>query len=185
MLDFKIYIPKSINIVLVKKGKGLVLLFNNKNLNNFSSLKIDRNINLNYEGNVLYLKSKNKKLKSLYKTYYTLIKNKLEDSVFFYKNTISIKGAGFKIQLSKNKRFLLFLLGFSHIVYKRIPFGVNIENVDSRQNIIKFSSLDRQSLNEFLSGLQKLKRRDYYKGKGIFMGDEVVILKKPKSAEKK
>lgn len=184
MKKVKITVPQFIStIILNKNGIKSILLKNNLN-GQIIDLKIGRKINIQLKNNV-YTLFFNKKYKKFYKSFFTIMKNSIEDLIFYYKDTFFLKGSGFKVKLSKNKRYLLFLLGFSHVTYFRVPFNVFINKVNLKDNSVECFSTSRQVLYEFISKVKKLKTVNIYKGKGIFISNEKVILKKPKSLEKK
>lgn len=185
MKTITIQIPLVVEILFVQKNQKNYLLLYNKLTKKTKLVYIDRNIKFLLQNKELVFSKINYSLRALLLTTITNIKNAIDDLIFYYKDTIYVKGAGFKVQLSKNKRFLLFILGYSHISYFRLPYNVLVDAVDTKLNTITLISLCRNWLYKTIAQIKRLKRIDSYKGKGIFLKTDNIILKKPKTAEKK
>ena len=147
-----------------------------------------------FNENYLYLKYNNiffflKKNKFLITTpidekkklnlYNKLIKYKLKGILQKLKLTLILKGIGFKALIKNNN--LILKLGFSHNFLIFIPLKIEIL---IKGNKIIFLSYDYIFLNQFIFFIKNLKKVDSYKGKGIFLENEKILLKEGKKSKK-
>ena len=176
-INEKIRIPKKIYIILKKdflllKGPlGLI------NLNIINSLKffIKNNILL-LSFNDFHLKGKKKSFLNLYKS---LVKLKIKGLLQGFKLNLFLKGLGFKAFIEKNN--LNLKLGYSHLITIKIPEKIQILN---HSNKLIFSSTDWIFLTKFVHYIKNLKKPEPYKGKGLLLKNEIIILKEGKKSKK-
>ena len=69
-------------------------------------------------------------------------------------------------------------LGFSHLVFIKIPNYINI--FMPKKTLLVIKCIDDQLLKEFCSKLFSLKSPDAYKGKGILFKSQKLTLKEGK-----
>lgn len=122
-----------------------------------------------------------KKIKSLRGTTKALIKHKLiEASIIIYKK-LELHGVGYRILLddirSKDK-LLTFKLGYSHLVFFKIPLKLNIFCFSKTKLSIFGNSY--QDVNQISAKIRAKKKPEPYKGKGILYENETIILKEGK-----
>jgi len=86
-------------------------------------------------------------------------------------------GVGFRIESIENE-FMKLNLGFSHLVYIKIPKHVKIFTTKKTSLILE--CIDDHLLNEFSSKICSYKKPDVYKGKGILYKNQSIILKEGK-----
>ena len=86
-------------------------------------------------------------------------------------------GVGFRVESIEN-RVIKLKLGFSHFVYIKIPSLINIFVPKKTRLIIK--SCNDQILKEFSAKICSFKFPDVYKGKGIILKNQKLILKEGK-----
>lgn len=90
-----------------------------------------------------------------------------------------LKGIGFKVFSSDDKKNLTFKLGYSHNINLTVPKEIDeIIIVKSNQLFLKSSNLD--ILTQYCSIIKNLIPVNIYKGKGIFYKDESIKLREGK-----
>lgn len=124
--------------------------------------------------------NKKKNIKSIQGTTTALIKQILiELSITTYRK-LKLIGVGYKVFNVENhpNRLLMFKLGFSHVLYFKIPNQLNFF-------CLKFNKLFvygnfYQEVNQISSIIKYYKYPDPYKGKGILYENEKITLKEGK-----
>lgn len=176
-INEKIRIPKKIYVILksdflILKGPlGLI------NLNIINSLSFFiKNNTLLLSFNDLHLKRKKKSFLNLYKS---LVKLKIKGLLQGFKLNLFLKGLGFKAFIEKNN--LNLKLGYSHLITIKIPENIKILN---QSNKLIFSSNDWVFLTKFVHYIKNFKKPEPYKGKGLLLKNEVIILKEGKKSKK-
>lgn len=125
--------------------------------------------------------SKNQlKYKKYFFLYVSLIQNYFRGLTQPYKIHLFLKGIGFKI--SKRDQKLIFKLGYSHDIERKIPKNILVRIVDQNKLIIYGSQWDH--LTQFASQLKQLKKIEPYKGKGILLKNETILRKEGKKSKK-
>lgn len=79
---------------------------------------------------------------------------------------MSLKGLGYKINLTEQGRFLEFKLGYSHLSLVAIPKSVK---VFVSKNVLLFESYDKEVLGNFVHKIYRLRPADDYKGRGFVL----------------
>ena len=90
---------------------------------------------------------------------------------------LTFVGVGFRIEAIENE-FIKLRLGFSHLVYIKIPSHIKI--FTTKKTFLILKCIDEQLLKEFSAKICSYKKPDIYKGKGILYKNQVVILKEGK-----
>jgi large subunit ribosomal protein L6 len=130
--------------------------------------------------NISFLKKKNLTLgtkKLLYSSFFRLFQKRLLGVCLKFVARLTFVGIGFRIE-SIDNGFIKLKLGFSHLVFVRVPPYINIF-VPKKTTLI-LECIDDQLLNEFCSKIKILKSPDTYKGKGILYKNQTLILKEGK-----
>jgi len=99
--------------------------------------------------------------------------------MLFYKK-LNFVGVGYRpsfVESFENKLILL-KLGFSHLVYFKIPSNLKVFHQKRTQLFVCGNSY--HSVTQFVSSIRLLKKPEPYKGKGILYENEKVILKEGK-----
>lgn len=121
----------------------------------------------------------NKKDRSLWGTYGSLLKNMLQGVTEGFKRQLEINGVGYRVAL-KGKNLSLEV-GFSHPVEiippPHITFSVE-------KNIITVEGIDKQVVGEMAAQIRAIRKPEPYKGKGIKYTDEIIRRKAGKTAGK-
>ena len=102
----------------------------------------------------------------------------LKNIVRLYRQTLFLKGLGFKASFSEEKNILLLKLGYSHISSVVIPTERILVKVNKNSIIVE--GFDPVEVGNFAGGIRRLKFPDIYKGKGIWYKNEVKTLKELK-----
>jgi large subunit ribosomal protein L6 len=126
--------------------------------------------------NDLYLKRKKKSFLNLYKS---LIKLKIKGILQGFKLNLFLKGLGFKAFIENN--ILILKLGYSHSIDIIIPENIKIIN---QTNKLIFTSNDWLFLTKYVHQIKNFKKPEPYKGKGLLLKNETIILKEGKKSKK-
>ena len=118
--------------------------------------------------------------KSLHGLSRTLVSNMITGVTAGYSKKIQIVGVGYKVA-AKGKD-LEFALGYSHPVPFAAPAGITF-TVESPTDLI-VSGVDKQLVGEVVAKIQKLRKADPYKGKGLRLEGERVRRKAGKAGKK-
>lgn len=89
-------------------------------------------------------------------------------------------GVGFKatIERSEEETRLVMKLGYSHDVIIRVPAGITATCPTPTK--ILLHGINYQKVTQFAAILRSKKKPEPYNGKGIFVGDETIVLKEGK-----
>lgn len=120
-----------------------------------------------------------KKEKSLWGLYRSLINNMVVGVNQGFEKKLEINGVGYRASVRGRK--IILNLGFSHPVEYNLPEGIT---ADIKDNIITLGGIDKQLVGEVAAQIRKLKKPEPYKGKGIKYIDEVIRRKVGKAAVK-
>jgi ribosomal protein L6P/L9E len=100
----------------------------------------------------------------VFNTFSQNISRLVNQTTFFYKKKLFLKGLGFKVTLENNK-IIVFKLGFSHLVNMPVPSFIT--NIKIKKNLLLLESLDNALLGNFIKQVESLKPCDSYKEKGF------------------
>jgi len=114
-------------------------------------------------------------------------KNLINYLIFYISNfqkisrkKLLIKGLGYRINVlesQENKKLLQLKLGYSHIKSCLIPNEINTFYL--AKNSITFESFNSSWLGNFVTKLQLFRKPDIYKGKGLHIKNQKVLILKP------
>ena len=110
----------------------------------------------------------------------TLINNAIIGVSQGYQKKMNLKGIGYRVQLKGSN--LEFSLGYSHPV--TVPSTEGIEFKVEGQNVFYVNGIDKELIGRTCASIKKLRKKDSYKGKGIFFENEVIKKKQGKSVKK-
>lgn len=102
---------------------------------------------------------------------------------------MDVVGVGYKADVQGKK--LVFALGYSHPVEYQLPDGIEAKaerlpeksSINQYQTTLTLSGIDKQKLGQVAAELNRLRKPDAYKGKGIRYSDKVYRLKPGKAAK--
>ena len=106
-----------------------------------------------------------------------------------FKKEMDLVGVGYKADVQGKK--IVFSLGYSHPIEYPLPDGIEAktERVNTKTSInqyqltITLSGIDRQKLGQVAAELNRLRKPDAYKGKGIRYADKYYKLKPGKTGK--
>ncbi len=106
-----------------------------------------------------------------------------------FKKQMDLVGVGYKADVQDKK--IVFALGFSHPIDFALPEGIaaTAERVQVKATINQYqltltlSGIDKQKLGQVCAELNRLRKPDAYKGKGIRYADRVYKLKPGKTGK--
>ena len=102
---------------------------------------------------------------------------------------LDIVGVGYKADVQGKK--IVFALGYSHPIEYPLPTGVEAKaervnakaSINQYQTTITLSGIDKQLLGQVASELNRLRKPDAYKGKGVRYADKYYRLKPGKTGK--
>ena len=106
-----------------------------------------------------------------------------------FKKEMDVVGVGYKADVQGNK--ILFSLGYSHPIEYQLPAGIDAKaervatktTINQYQTTLTLSGIDRQMLGQVAAELNRLRKTDAYKGKGIRYADKIYRLKPGKTGK--
>jgi len=106
-----------------------------------------------------------------------------------FKKEMDVVGVGYKADVQGKK--IVFSLGFSHPIEYPLPDGIEAktERVNTKTSInqyqltITLSGIDKQKLGQVAAELNRLRKPDAYKGKGVRYADKYYKLKPGKTGK--
>lgn len=102
---------------------------------------------------------------------------------------LDIVGVGYKADVQGKK--IVFALGYSHPIEYVLPAGIDAkaERVPTKASIVQYqttitlSGIDKQLLGQVAAELNRLRKPDAYKGKGVRYADKLYKLKPGKTGK--
>jgi large subunit ribosomal protein L6 len=106
-----------------------------------------------------------------------------------FKKEMDIVGVGYKADVQGKK--IVFALGYSHPVEYALPEGIEAKaervntktSINQYQTTITLSGIDKQKLGQVAAELNRLRKPDAYKGKGVRYADRFYRLKPGKTGK--
>lgn len=106
-----------------------------------------------------------------------------------FSRDMDIVGVGYKAEVQGKK--LLFSLGYSHPIEYALPDGIDAKtervgtktSINQYQTTITLSGIDKQLLGQVAAELNRLRKPDAYKGKGVRYADRFYKLKPGKTGK--
>ncbi|MFN4219906.1 MAG: 50S ribosomal protein L6 [bacterium] len=113
-------------------------------------------------------------------TYWSIVNSMINGVNNGYTKTLQIVGLGWKA--NQKGEGVEFLVGYSHPVYFHPPKGITLKVEDPQK--ITVSGIDKELVGQVAANIQKIRKPDSYKGKGIRYVDKQIILKEVKKGVK-
>ena len=171
---------KEINILncKVKKKDDYLEVSSNKGSLN---VPLHHLINIKIDGEKIKVLRVNdsKKAKELHGLTRTLLNNAITGLTSGYTKKMFLQGIGYRVQKKENG--LEFSLGYSHPVFFNLDKQVSV-SVDGTDKFT-LTSIDKQLIGQVCANIKSLRKKDSYKGKGIFFEGEVIKKKPGKSVK--
>lgn len=106
-----------------------------------------------------------------------------------FKREMDLVGVGYKADVQGNK--INFALGYSHPIEYVLPAGIEAKaervgaktSINQYQLTLTLSGIDKQLLGQVAAELNRLRKPDAYKGKGVRYADRVYKLKPGKTGK--
>lgn len=111
---------------------------------------------------------------------YLLINKFFKGVNLFFTKVFLIKGLGYKVFYDEKNNILSFKIGYSHIVNIQLNYFMKAFVQRNNKLVIKSPVLDL--LGSFTNRILKIKKIDYYKGKGVLLKNKIISLKQGKKA---
>ncbi len=135
------------------------------------------------EINVDVAKKEDKREKSLWGLFRSLVQNMVDGVTTGYTKQLDVVGVGFKAEVRGTT--LVLNLGFSHPIDFEIPAGVEVKvekdpakvTILQYQTTVTLTGIDKQLVGQVAANIRELKKPEPYKGKGIKYSDETIIRK--------
>ena len=106
-----------------------------------------------------------------------------------FSKDMDIVGVGYKADVQGKK--IVFSLGYSHPIEYPLPAGIDAKaervnakaSINQYQTTITLSGIDKQLLGQVAAELNRLRKPDAYKGKGVRYADKYYRLKPGKTGK--
>ena len=106
-----------------------------------------------------------------------------------FKKELDVVGVGYKADVQGKK--IVFALGYSHPIEYPLPEGIDAKaerintktSINQYQTTITLSGIDKQKLGQVAAELNRLRKPDAYKGKGVRYADKYYRLKPGKTGK--
>lgn len=106
-----------------------------------------------------------------------------------FKKEMDVVGVGYKADVQGKK--IVFALGYSHPIEYQLPEGIEAKaervntkaSINQYQTTITLSGIDKQMLGQVAAELNRLRKPDAYKGKGVRYADKFYRLKPGKTGK--
>ncbi len=106
-----------------------------------------------------------------------------------FTKALDVVGVGYKVDVQGKK--IVFALGYSHPIEYALPEGVDAKSerlptktaINQYQTTVTLSGIDKQKLGQVAAELNRLRKPDAYKGKGVRYSDRTYKLKPGKTGK--
>ncbi|MCD9187968.1 MAG: 50S ribosomal protein L6 [Pyrinomonadaceae bacterium] len=106
-----------------------------------------------------------------------------------FKKNMDVVGVGYKADVQAKK--IVFSLGYSHQIEFPLPEGIEAKaervntktTINQYQTTITLTGIDKQLLGQTAAEMNRLRKPDAYKGKGVRYADKVYRLKPGKTGK--
>ena len=143
------------------------------------SKNIAKDVTIEQREDGLYVVPANENIaaRAMWGTCRSILSSMVEGVSKEFEISLEIVGVGYKAELSSS--MLILSLGYSHDIFLTIPKNINV--VCEKPTLLKISSVDKEALGQFVALIQSLRKKDPYKGKGIYKVGEFRRRKKGKN----
>lgn len=151
------------------------------------STPVPKGIKFQLEDNRLTAERQSDEQTALHGLARALVANAVTGVTKGFTQEMDIVGVGYKAELKG--RSILFALGYSHPVEFVLPDGVTAKieklqrTITQYQTTITLSAADRHLLGQTAANLNRLRKPDAYKGKGVRYADRPMKLKQGKTGK--
>jgi large subunit ribosomal protein L6 len=146
-------------------------------------------ITFKQEDNSLIAERTNDDLSAMHGLARALANNAIVGVTEGFKKEMDLVGVGYKADVQGKK--IVFALGYSHPVEYPLPEGIDAKaervptktSINQYQLTLTLSGIDRQLLGQVAAELNRLRKPDAYKGKGVRYADRTYKLKPGKTGK--
>jgi large subunit ribosomal protein L6 len=118
-----------------------------------------------------------------------LANNAIQGVTEGFKKELDVVGVGYKADVQGKK--IVFALGYSHPIEYPLPEGIEAKtervntktSINQYQTTITLTGIDKQKLGQVAAELNRLRKPDAYKGKGVRYADKYYRLKPGKTGK--
>ncbi|MGI8556347.1 MAG: 50S ribosomal protein L6 [Pyrinomonadaceae bacterium] len=150
---------------------------------------IPSGVSFKQEDGALVAERSNDDLSALHGLARALANNAVVGVTEGFKKEMDLVGVGYKADVQGKK--IVFALGYSHPVEYPLPDGIEAKaervptktNINQYQLTLTLSGIDRQKLGQVAAELNRLRKPDPYKGKGVRYADRYYKLKPGKTGK--
>ena len=111
------------------------------------------------------------------------IKHLINDAFYGFYIILEIRGVGYYVK-EKKKGYLEFNLGTSHKIIYKLKKNVAFKSLNDKGTLFLIVGSNRSNVFLTIFDILNLRKKDYYKGKGIFYYLETIKLKQGKNQRK-
>jgi len=150
---------------------------------------VPEGVNFKMEDGALVAERSNDDLSALHGLARALANNAVVGVTEGFKRDMDVVGVGYKADVQGKK--IVFSLGYSHPIEFPLPEGIDAKaermaakaSVNQYQLTLTLSGIDKQLLGQVAAELNRLRKPDAYKGKGIRYADRTYKLKPGKTGK--
>ena len=152
------------------------------------STPVPAGVSFKLEDGTLTAERQSEQYTAIHGTARALVANAVQGVSKGFTQEMDVVGVGYKAELKG--RSILFALGYSHPIEFVLPEGITakIEKVAQRQitqyqTTITLAGIDRHLLGQTAANMNRLRKPDAYKGKGVRYADRPMKLKPGKTGK--
>lgn len=178
-----ITLPSGVNVTIngteleVKGPKGVL------------KTPIPKGVDFRVEDGTLVAERSNNDLAALHGLARALANNAVVGVTEGFTKAMDVVGVGYKVDVQGKK--IVFALGYSHPVEYALPEGIEAKServaakttINQYQTTLTLSGIDKQKLGQVAAELNRLRKPDAYKGKGVRYADKAYKLKPGKTGK--
>ncbi len=150
---------------------------------------IPQGVEFKMEEGTLYAERANDDKAALHGLARALANNAIVGVTEGFSKQMDVVGVGYKADVQGKK--IVFALGYSHLVEFALPEGIEAKaervpaktTINQYQLTLTLSGIDKQKLGQVAAELNRLRKPDAYKGKGVRYADKFYKLKPGKTGK--
>ena len=150
---------------------------------------VPEGVSFKMEDNSLVAERANEDLSAMHGLARALANNAVVGVTEGFKKELDLVGVGYKADVQGKK--IVFSLGYSHPVEYPLPDGIEAKaervpaktTINQYQLTLMLSGIDKQKLGQVAAELNRLRKPDAYKGKGVRYADRIYKLKPGKTGK--
>lgn len=168
---------------------------------------IPNGIKFTLDGNQLSAERKSDDYAALHGLSRALVANSITGVTKGFSRQLDIVGVGYRVEIDRakladakkpirrhakgeGKRYIIFDLGYSHMIEFPVPEGIDYKvekiagkTIQQYQTTLTISGIDKHQLGQVAADMHNLRKPDAYKGKGVRYAEKVLRLKPGKTGK--